>query len=139
MKDQDILDLLKLSLYSEAKTSSKSFPVGTTPELASADINDLNEVDICHSERLRIKCFYSNLTKSQNPTAFYKEITKEEYPMWVKACTLFHESTKTFHDSNKLNRLREKYTSSRSEVEAELIPNSEESNEKIEPVIDKGW
>jgi len=108
MTDEELLEFLKLTLYTSAvpKTGPN---VGKTPSsLTEVKPEDLNEIDLVHESRLRVKCFYTSAQKSNNQTAFYIEISELEYPMWSQASLLFYKSKQTGFGSVSLEALRAK-------------------------------
>ena len=108
MTDEELLEFLKLTLYTSAvpKTGPN---VGKTPSsLTEVKPEDLNEIDLVHESRLRVKCFYTSAQKSNNQTAFYIEISESEYDVWSKASLLFYKSKQTGFHSTSLEALRAK-------------------------------
>jgi len=127
MTDEELLEFLKLSLFTGAvaKTGSNT---GISPSgIAGVQPDDLNEVDMVHESRLRVKCFYSSAQKSNNQTAFYVEIFESEYDMWSKASLLFYKSKQTGFNTSRLDELRQKAGPVKN-IKQKITPHKEEKS-----------
>jgi len=108
MDNDELLEFLMLTLFTEAKAKGKN-NLGKKPmEVTGVSPDDIDEIDIVYEARLRIKCFYSSAQLSNNQTAFYLEIKENDLKIWQDAAYAFFKSKQTSVDKNKLQELRDR-------------------------------
>ncbi len=114
MDSHNYLDIIKHALFTGAKIrSGTAFSVGTTPSSAGAKIGDINEIDLAFTPTdVKVKCFYDNITKSNNSSPFYYNISFDEIDLWVKGCKEFKQTGSLFD-----NKSLEKYKNTTEEKE----------------------